>query len=447
MNPKRYSVVLPLLTATLFLFCFLASGDQSNESVKAVVDSSSSRGTRSLQVVGNDLFVAAWGYGIQVLDISDPTNIRWKGSWNPRRSPNGIQVVGNFAFVADRIAGLTVLDVTDTSNPSWVTTIDTPGDALGLQVVGTNVYVADACSASLLVFNISNARTPQLIQTIKGEFCHYGVQVAGNTAYINSSVGLKLLDIDNPNDPKPRSAVSNGVMSKFGMIHFSQVVGSVHYVPCGRALEMFDTKSTELLGTCLVEGAIGVFVRDTQAFVMGVDKLSIIDVTEPRAAKKISSINLEGTQRDVVVAGNFAYLMDSGASIRAVEMADIKNPQIVGFFPSSKYSSKPISISDTPANNAANSKTNVIASKIETKTQAITNNPPELSNPTRSVGGIFSFVLAGVPNGTYAIQASVDLTLWVTISTNALPDSGVLEISDNQATNYTQRYYRAVMQR
>ncbi len=73
-----------------------------------------------------------------------------------------------------------------------------------------------------------------------------------------------------------------------------------------------------------------------------------------------------------------------------------------------------------------------------------TNAPPQLSDPRRLAGGGFSFQLAGVPQATYLIQASTNLTTWVPVATNVLPASGVLQITDPQAAAYSMRYYRAV---
>jgi autotransporter-associated beta strand protein len=74
--------------------------------------------------------------------------------------------------------------------------------------------------------------------------------------------------------------------------------------------------------------------------------------------------------------------------------------------------------------------------------------------PTNSVAGVvvngdgsvtLSFV--GVPDYTYQVEATADLTppaVWTTVSTNTADISGLWQFTDTQATNYTQRYYRSV---
>ncbi|MEO6183701.1 MAG: glycoside hydrolase family 9 protein, partial [Verrucomicrobiota bacterium] len=53
------------------------------------------------------------------------------------------------------------------------------------------------------------------------------------------------------------------------------------------------------------------------------------------------------------------------------------------------------------------------------------NAPPQLSDPQRVSGGVFSFLLAGVPQATYLIQVSTNLVDWTAIATNALSANGV----------------------
>ena len=65
------------------------------------------------------------------------------GGYDTAGSAWSVQVVGNLAYVADYGAGLQILDV---SNPAAVTRLggyDTSGYACDVQVVGNLAYVAD----------------------------------------------------------------------------------------------------------------------------------------------------------------------------------------------------------------------------------------------------------------------------------------------------------------
>jgi hypothetical protein len=65
-------------------------------------------------------------------------------------------------------------------------------------------------------------------------------------------------------------------------------------------------------------------------------------------------------------------------------------------------------------------------------------------NATDSSNGVFTLNLSGVlPGTTNILQASTDLSSWTSISTN-VSATNTLTVSDNEATNFPQRYYRFV---
>lgn len=75
---------------------------------------------------------------------------------------------------------------------------------------------------------------------------------------------------------------------------------------------------------------------------------------------------------------------------------------------------------------------------------SIANAPAILSAPRLLASGEFSFQLNGVPQATYLIQASPDMAVWDTISTNVLPASGAIEFTEIQNPAYPRRFYRAL---
>jgi hypothetical protein len=63
------------------------------------------------------------------------------------------------------------------------------------------------------------------------------------------------------------------------------------------------------------------------------------------------------------------------------------------------------------------------------------------SNP----GGSFDLTLAGAPGYTYVLETTTNLisfTNWLPVATNTLGTNGVWQFSDEQATNFVQRFYR-----
>jgi hypothetical protein len=71
-------------------------------------------------------------------------------------------------------------------------------------------------------------------------------------------------------------------------------------------------------------------------------------------------------------------------------------------------------------------------------------NAPVLVFPARTTSGVFQFQLSGPVGTNYIVQASTNLINWIPITVAAIPVSGVTNIIDPYATNYSQRFYRAV---
>ena len=86
--------------------------------------------------------------GLQVIDISDPTDPTLAGTCDTPGHARGVAVSGDHAFVADYAAGLQVIDICDPTDPTLVGSYDTPGECMGVAVAGTTPSWRMACPVS-----------------------------------------------------------------------------------------------------------------------------------------------------------------------------------------------------------------------------------------------------------------------------------------------------------
>jgi hypothetical protein len=111
-------------------------------------------------VFSNYAYVAAYSSGLQIIDITDPSNPTFKGSYNTPGYALGVAISGNYAYVAYGIgAGLQIIDITDPSNPTFKGVYDTPGQANGVAVSSNYAYVADHGSG-LQIIDITDPSNP-----------------------------------------------------------------------------------------------------------------------------------------------------------------------------------------------------------------------------------------------------------------------------------------------
>ena len=97
-------------------------------------------------VSGTHAYVANDYFGLQVIDITNPTSPQIVGSVDTPVSALAVAVSGTHAYVADYTSGLQVIDITNPASPQIVGSVDTPGSAYGVAVSGTYAYVTDAYS-------------------------------------------------------------------------------------------------------------------------------------------------------------------------------------------------------------------------------------------------------------------------------------------------------------
>lgn len=396
-----------------------------------------------LFIAGSFLYVAAWGYGLQVLDISTPTQPKWAGGWNQRGAPTGVYVIETYAYVANRPCGLEILDVRDPRNPISLSNLRTGGDATGVLVKGPFAYMAD------------------------------GVNVTGLQSYSympGGNKGLKVIDIGSPQQPRlvGRDQPSAPSQETPGVVGVADVVNLDRIVY--ENIPEYASVAALRRMNAIMAGMTGFYISSNRAYsTAGRSGLKIYDVSDASQPRGMCNFKTPYGTWDVRAAGNYAYLMDSGTSIHVLDVSDPTRPQEVGKFSCTGYVSRSIALppiaanvprtSGVPAPETKPIATVALKSPDESTIAAnppttpsgpvpevkpIDTAPPQLINPRRLADGSFTFTLVGVANGSYVIQYTADWREWRSLSTNSVPANGHTTIADPDATEATHRYYRAV---
>jgi hypothetical protein len=104
-------------------------------------------------VFDNYAFVADYSNGVQVINIADPAAPQLTGSFNTSSFVWGIFYSDNYAYLANTFSGLTVINVVNPINPSYLGSYNTPGYAEDIFVQGNYIYIADYTSMIILRFD------------------------------------------------------------------------------------------------------------------------------------------------------------------------------------------------------------------------------------------------------------------------------------------------------
>jgi len=251
---------------------------------------------------GNYLYVCEWGVGIEVVDISTPSNPTLITTFsNPTNAD--ITFDGNFGYIASRGDGLTVIDVTDPAAPVLVNTFATNGSVRKVSYGAINLsgtitgHIFTAEVSSLGAVDISDAGTSVAYSGAvavppPADGIAYSGLVMGATAYVPyGSAGMRILDVTNP-----------GAMSEVG--HFT-------------------------LGT----NSRKVVVKDNIAFLA--DKsfgVFVLDVTDPASIDSLTSFD-DAPAQDIGISGNYVYAAVRDLGIAVINATNAAAPTLVTHLP------------------------------------------------------------------------------------------------------------------
>jgi hypothetical protein len=152
---------------------------------------------KSIQIIGNFAYVGSdvtttngvtSGGGLYVLNLTNPGTPTIQGYW---ASPAGadtrnVQVdsTGTYAYVADQATGVQILNVSNPSNITQVSSVNTQNKstdyfAYKVQLVGNLAYITDY-AGGVQVYDISNPTSPVLVTSAATAGPARNVQVSGN---------------------------------------------------------------------------------------------------------------------------------------------------------------------------------------------------------------------------------------------------------------------------
>ena len=266
-------------------------------------------------------YVADFGGGLRIVDVSDTTNPVEIGSLVPASRTYSVRVVDNLAYLANGRDGVGIVDVSDPSAPAEVGTLDTPDLAWRVAVALPYVYVADR-SGGLRVIDAGEPANPVEVgfAGTTGQFLD--VLVQGDLAYVADFNGwVRVFDVSDPSQPTEIEAISVAG-SPYGLA----VDGDYLYVAAGqRGLDILDISlpaSPVEVGSETTSGlARNVAVMGGFAFVTNDgDGLEIIDVFDPVQPFWTAHVDTPGRVRDVAAANGYVYIADHEGGLRIVRI-------------------------------------------------------------------------------------------------------------------------------
>lgn len=284
---------------------------------KGVYDTSGS--ARDVKLLGNYAYIADDTSGLQIVDITDPTNPVLKGVYNTSDSAQGVALSGNYAYVANSAGGLQIIDITDPANPTLKSTYNTSDSTLGIAVSGNYAYVADGANG-LTIVDITDPANP----TFKGAYntsgYARGVAISGNYAYVaDGNSGLHIIDITDPVNPTLKgtyntSGYAIGVVISGTYAYVADVYSGLQIIDITNPTNPVLEGTYDTLGN-----AQGVAISGNYAYVAdGANGLQIIDISNPTTPILRETYNTNGSALGVAIADDYAYIADGTSGLQII---------------------------------------------------------------------------------------------------------------------------------
>ncbi|MBZ0263544.1 T9SS type A sorting domain-containing protein [bacterium] len=224
------------------------------------------------------VFIANYGEGVYILDISDPTNIEFVSRLNdPELNAQSTFASGNLLYVAASLS-LIIYDISDIQNIEILSS--TPCAAGNYVDVQDEIAYVARYLRGYEIFDVSDPEAPQsLYQTITSG-CGHSINVRDNILFLcDGPDGLKTYEVTDPSSPELLQLYDNDIR------HISkiQLVGNNAFTVGfpGDGIQVFDISDPADIHTIARHqtnySCEGVAVRGNLAFVGATDQLLAFD--------------------------------------------------------------------------------------------------------------------------------------------------------------------------
>ena len=327
----RY-VIISLIAISLLLIPYVAFA----QNVEYIGSYDSLCNALRVYVSGNYAFVADFDSGLQIIDVSNPTDpILTSRYATPDWPVLDVVISGSYGYLAcgglggnpDWYGGcLEAIDISNITNPSYAGRNDsTYGKAYDIFISGNYAYVLAHSYigspfymdvSSEVLFNISDPSNLFLVWS-DVRFPRYSpyldVFISGDYLYDIYNGLLRIRNISDPANPIPigsYSATMQEIMVVGNYVYGADFSGLL-------IINIYDPTNPVLTDSCDVPGyPNSVFVNGIYAYVAAGDSgFAVIDVIDPSNSMMVGYYDTPGSANDVFVSGDYIYVAD-GSSLQ-----------------------------------------------------------------------------------------------------------------------------------
>jgi hypothetical protein len=304
-------------------------------------------------IQGNCAYCAAGYQGLDIIDISNPSQPRKVGHYSTYGNTKKVYTQGNYSYLLEEQRGLLILDVSSPSAPyrvGYYSNLDLQSLSLyigSIHVVGEYAYITD--NKDLHVIDVSIPSSPLRLSSypLGGT---YKVLVNGQYAYFTYDRGFNIFNVSNPSQLK----LIGTYKSMEGMLGVTDIFINSHYayLVVGGFLQIIDISNPaapKLVG--ITEKSIGfppfIYVSGNYAYVVSLGPmpgnevascLKIIDISNPSSPTQVGmTTTYYGVSPKLFVKNNYAYVVNTYLGLQVFDVSNPLSPGLTGGYPSFKH--------------------------------------------------------------------------------------------------------------
>ncbi len=329
----------------------------------------------------NNFLYAAVGYqGLEIWDVSNPSNPARISCYNTSDYAKGVYISGNYAYVADGDSGLIILDISDPINPALVSTYNTSGQVWNVITKDTFAFISDGYGGIKIV-NVSIPSNPVPVGSTATAPVSY-TYIKDTFAYMLSDTSLEIINVKDPTSPSKVGSYDSllypcrvMVIDTFAYItdlyngffdilsvatpsHPYKISGSGSFgYPTGLAvsgrlsyisdiiwgLRIADISDPSVISEISNYKASSyppydVSVADTLAYLsVGEEGVKIIDISHPLTSYQIGGYDTPGLSEGITIIDSLAYIADGDSGLRILNIKDPTSPYETGYYDTPGY--------------------------------------------------------------------------------------------------------------
>ncbi len=277
-------------------------------------------------IEGNTLYVGE-DDGIQLVDITDPLNMKLGAKWQIGYVPEGSSTLtyynvldlykkGNIFYLSTGQEGIRTVDMSDPQNPVMLGSYDPKGSliqAIDVSSDGNIIYGA-SLTDQIHVIDVSNPAQPVRLwysETLLGDFFRpFDVALVDNLLYVPNfyyyEFGYGVISVVNATHPTALEVSKRNEYNGYHLRRFAPFEGGAGT----QAWCYFETVDTNQFHHYAAN-----------LFGLWYDPLTPVPLREP--------INMDGSSCSVAFKDQYAYVADEIAGCRVLDVSDPQNPLLV----------------------------------------------------------------------------------------------------------------------